>query len=332
MQVYNKGKEAIIDEGVMVMENTQTAVMTGAQMVMAQVRKAVVGKDNVLLWVFAAILAKGHILLEDIPGVGKTTMALAFSRALGLEHNRMQFTPDVLPSDVTGYSVLEQATGQMVYKPGAVLCNLFLADELNRATSRTQSALLEAMEEGQVTVDGVSHALPEPFTVIATQNPAGAAGTQLLPDSQMDRFMVRLSLGYPKPKDEVTMLLQRQGKDPMGQIRQVLDTQTLTQLQQLVDRTHVAQELAEYVVKLVDATRRSEQLLRGGSPRSTLATVAMAKAVAQLRGRDYVVPKDVQEVFSYTMAHRVQVAPGQEGDVQQILSTLLGKVRAPKIR
>lgn len=314
------------------MENTQTAVMTGAQMVMAQVRKAVVGKDSVLLWVFAAILAKGHILLEDIPGVGKTTMALAFSRALGLECNRMQFTPDVLPSDVAGYSVLEQATGQMVYKPGAVLCNLFLADELNRATSRTQSALLEAMEEGQVTVDGVSHPLPEAFTVIATQNPAGAAGTQLLPDSQMDRFMVRLSLGYPEPKDEVTMLLQRQGREPLTQIRQVLDVQTLTQLQQLVDNTHVAQELAEYVVKLVDATRRSEQLLRGGSPRSTLATVAMAKAVAQLRGRDYVVPKDVQEVFLYTMSHRVQTAPGQEGDVRQILTALLGKVRAPKIR
>ena len=314
------------------MENTQTAVVTAAQMVMAQVRKAVVGKDNVLLWVFAAILAKGHILLEDIPGVGKTTMALAFSRALGLECNRMQFTPDVLPSDVTGYSVLEQATGQMVYKPGAVLCNLFLADELNRATSRTQSALLEAMEEGQVTVDGVSHVLPEAFTVIATQNPAGAAGTQLLPDSQMDRFMVRLSLGYPEPKDEVTMLMQRQGKDPMKHVRQVLDIQTLAQLQQLVDKTHVAQELAEYVVKLVDATRRSEQLLRGGSPRATLATIAMAKAIAQLRGRDYVVPKDVQEVFSYTMAHRVQAAPGQEGDVQQILNNMLGKVRAPKIR
>ena len=314
------------------MEKTQTAVVTGAQMVLAQVRKAVVGKDDVLLWVLAAILAKGHILLEDIPGVGKTTMALGFSRALGLSHSRMQFTPDVLASDVTGYSVLEQATGQLQYKPGAVLCNLFLADELNRATSRTQSALLEAMEEGQVTVDGQSHPLPEPFTVIATQNPAGAAGTQLLPDSQMDRFMVRLSLGYPEPKDEVTMLLQRQGKNPMEKIRQVMDVETLMQLQQLVEQTHVSEEVAQYVVKLVDATRRNEQLLRGGSPRATLATVAMAKAVAQLRGRDYVVPKDVQEVFPYTMGHRVQPVPGREGDTQQILQTLLGKVRAPKIR
>ena len=314
------------------MEKTQTAVLSGAQMVMAQVRKAVVGKDHALLWVFAAILAKGHILLEDIPGVGKTTMALAFSKALGLSHNRMQFTPDVLASDVTGYSVLEQATGQLVYKPGAVLCNLFLADELNRATSRTQAALLEAMEEGQVTVDGESHPLPELFTVIATQNPAGAAGTQLLPDSQVDRFMIRLRLGYPLPQDEVTMLMQRQGKNPMEQIRQVLDSQTLQQLQQLVDQTHISEEVAEYVVKLVDATRRNEQLLRGGSPRATLATVAMAKAVAQLRGRDYVVPKDVQEVFLHTMAHRVQAVPGREADVEQILENLLSKVRAPKIR
>ncbi len=314
------------------MENTQSAVAAAAQRILAQVRKAVVGKDSALLWVLAAILAKGHILLEDIPGVGKTTMALAFSRALGLSCNRVQFTPDVLPSDVTGYSVLNQATSEMVYKPGAVLCNLFLADELNRATSRTQSALLEAMEEGQVTVDGVSHRLPQPFTVLATQNPAGAAGTQLLPDSQLDRFMIRLSLGYPEPKDEVTMLLQRQGKDPLAEVEPVTDTRQLELLQHQVAQTHVAPELAEYVVKLVDATRRSTQLLRGGSPRATLATVAMAKAVAQLQGRDYVVPKDVQEVFVYTVAHRIQPAPGQEGDPAEVLGSLVSKVRAPRLR
>ena len=315
------------------MENTEMAVVINAQKILAQVRKAVVGKDAVLLWVLAAILAKGHILLEDIPGVGKTTMALAFSRALGLDYNRMQFTPDVLPSDVTGYSVLNQTTSEMVYRPGAVLCNLFLADELNRATSRTQSALLEAMEEGQVTVDGISHPLPAPFTVIATQNPAGAAGTQLLPDSQLDRFMIRLSLGYPEPKDEVTMLLQRQGADPLRQIEPVVSTRELALMQQAVADTHVADEIAEYVVKLLDATRRSEQLLRGGSPRATLATVSMAKAVAQLRGRDYVVPRDVQEVFVNTVAHRIQAAPdSQDADTRQILQTLLGKVRAPKLR
>ena len=313
------------------MEHTQSAIIAKSQQILTQVRKAVVGKDEVLLWALAAILAKGHILLEDIPGVGKTTMALAFSRALGLSYNRVQFNPDVLPSDVTGYSVLEQQTGKMVYKPGAVLCNLFLADELNRATSRTQSALLEAMEEGQVTVDGTSHKLPVPFTVIATQNPAGAAGTQLLPDSQIDRFMIRLSLGYPDPQDEVTMLLTRQGGDPLKQVEPVVDTITLAELQQQVASTHISQEIAEYVVKLIDATRRSETLIRGGSPRATLATVGLAKAVAQLRGRDYVVPKDVQEAFLHTLAHRVQPAPGEDASTHQLLQNMMGKVRAPKL-
>ena len=313
------------------MENNGSVIVTTAQRILAQVRKAVVGKDPVLLWVLAAILAQGHILLEDIPGVGKTTMALAFSRALGLEYNRLQFTPDVLPSDITGYSVLDQSTGNLVYKPGAVLCNLFLADELNRATSRTQSALLEAMEEGQVTVDGISHVLPEPFTVIATQNPAGAAGTQLLPDSQLDRFMVRLSLGYPDPRDEVTMLMQRQGREPLKEVEPVVSAQELALLQRSVAQTHVSEEIAQYVVELVDATRRSDLLLRGGSPRATLATVAMAKAVAQLRGRDYVIPKDVQEVFISTVAHRVHTAPGNE-DAEALLQELMGKIHPPKLR
>ena len=314
------------------MENRDSEIVLKAQQVLAQVRKAVVGKDSVLLWVMAAIFAKGHILLEDIPGVGKTTMALAFSKTLGLQYNRLQFTPDVLPSDITGYSVLDQSTGTMVYKPGAVLCNLFLADELNRATSRTQSALLEAMEEGQVTVDGKSHVLPDCFTVIATQNPAGAAGTQLLPDSQLDRFMVRLSLGYPSPKDEMTMLLQRQqGRDPLKEVEAVMTVSELSRLQEIVAQTFVSEEIAEYVVALVDATRRSESLLRGASPRATLATVAMAKAIARLRGRDYVVPKDVQEVFSSAVGHRVHLAPGSQERVESLLQTLLSKVHPPKL-
>ena len=188
------------------MQEQKTQLLGNAQRILRQVRKVVVGKNNILTWVFASILAKGHILIEDIPGVGKTTMALAFARTLGLKDSRVQFTPDILPSDITGFSVLDQATGKMSYRPGAVLCNLFLADELNRATSRTQSALLEAMEEGQVTVDGISHKIPQPFIVIATQNPTGAAGTQPLPDSQTDRFMIRLSLGYPALEDEIGML------------------------------------------------------------------------------------------------------------------------------
>ena len=186
-----------------------------AVQVVNEVKKAVVGKDEIVVKILMAILARGHILLEDIPGVGKTTMAIAFSKALGLKYNRVQFTPDVMPSDLTGFSLYNKASGQMEYQPGALLCNLFLADELNRATSRTQSALLEAMEEGRVTVDGVSRPVPAPFLVIATQNPAGASGTQLLPDSQLDRFALRLSLGYPEPRDELDLLRRKLQGDPM---------------------------------------------------------------------------------------------------------------------
>ena len=317
------------------MQVQEGTVTVYAQKVLAQVRQAVVGKDRTLLWVLAAILAKGHILLEDIPGVGKTTMALAFSKTLGLEHNRVQFTPDVLPSDVTGYSVLNQADGKMVYQPGAVLCNLFLADELNRATSRTQAALLEAMEEGQVTVDGVSHAIPKPFVVIATQNPTGAAGTQLLPDSQMDRFTVRLSLGYPSLKDEVAMVLSRQGQDPLKNMEPLTSRQNLLAVQDAVERTYISEELVGYVVALINATRNSDLLLRGASPRATLSAVSMAKAIAQLRGRDYVVPRDVQEVLGPTLAHRLLLSPKAEGQsltAQQILQELMAGVPAPRVR
>ena len=317
------------------MPTEQSPVLTGAQNIIGQIRQVVVGKDQVLMWVLAAILARGHILLEDIPGVGKTTMALSFSRTLGLSYNRVQFTPDVLPSDITGYSVMNQLGGGMTYQPGAVLCNLFLADELNRATSRTQSALLEAMEEGQVTVDGVTHPLPKPFVVIATQNPTGAAGTQLLPDSQIDRFTVRLSLGYPSAKDEVNMILNRQKQDPMARLQQLMTPQQLWSMQQVVADTHVGMEVVRYIVALVGATRNHEQILRGASPRATLSVTAMAKAVAQLRGRDYVIPEDVQDVFSLTVAHRLLLQPQAEGmgvTAQQLLAQILNRVPAPKLR
>ena len=313
----------------------ENAVTGYVQQVLTQVRRAVVGKDQVLLWVLAAILAKGHILLEDIPGVGKTTMALAFSRVLDLEYNRVQFTPDVLPSDVTGYSIPDPQGGGLRYQPGAVLCNLFLADELNRATSRTQSALLEAMEEGQVTVDGVSHKLPQPFVVIATQNPTGAAGTQLLPDSQMDRFMIRLSLGYPSPKDEMAMVLNRQGGNPLNDLSALMTREELVQIQAAVEETYLSDSVVNYIVTLAGATRSSESLLRGASPRATLAVTAMAKAVARLRGRDYVTPGDVKEVFSHTVAHRLILSPKAEAQgksAEQVAQEILAAVPAPRLR
>ena len=306
-----------------------------AQQILSQVRRAVVGKDTVLLRVLMAILAKGHILLEDIPGVGKTTMALAFSRVLDLEYSRVQFTPDVLPSDVTGYSIPDRQTGEMIYRKGAVLCNLFLADELNRATSRTQSALLEAMEEGQVTVDGISHPLPQPFIVIATQNPTGAAGTQMLPDSQMDRFAVRLSLGYPSPADEIAMVLSRQGTNPVRDLRPLMSRTDLALLQNEIEKTYVHEAVVKYIVDLIAATRNSDDLLRGASPRATLSVTAMAKAAAQLRGRDYVVPADVREVFLWTVAHRLILSSKAEGEgktAEQILKEIVEHTPAPRMR
>lgn len=305
-----------------------------AQEIISQVRRVVVGKDKTLLWVLATVLAGGHILLEDLPGMGKTTMALAFSRVLGLRCNRMQFTPDVLPSDVTGYSVLQPGTGKMVYQPGAVLCNLFLADELNRATSRTQSALLEAMEEGQVTVDGVSHPIPQPFTVIATQNPTGAAGTQKLPDSQLDRFMVRLSLGYPSPRDEISMVLHRQKSDPLEQLKPLMDPESLMALRRLVSETYIQNDVVKYIVDLITATRKNPDILQGASPRATLSVAAMSRSIARLQGRDYVIPEDVKSVFVGTVAHRIFLTPSAIGrglTCEEVLEQILDRVKAPQL-
>ena len=303
------------------------------QDILNEVKKAVVGKDRVLAKVLLAILARGHILLEDIPGVGKTTMALAFSRALSLQYNRVQFTPDVMPSDITGFSMLNKETGKMEYQPGAVLCNLFLADELNRATSRTQSALLEAMEEGQVTVDGVSHPVPQPFLVIATQNPAGASGTQLLPDSQMDRFMVRLSIGYPAPEDEVAMVRRRQGGNPLNQVAQVLDLAGLQKLREEADQVYLSDQVLDYIIRLVGATRAHPLIVQGASPRASLALTAMSKAMALARGRDYVNPEDVSAVFGDVVTHRLILSPRAQaqGDFHPA-AEILRQVPAPEIR
>lgn len=300
--------------------------------ILGEVKKAVVGKDSILAKVLLAILARGHILLEDIPGVGKTTMALAFSKALSLQYNRVQFTPDVMPSDITGFSIYNKATGAMEYQPGAVLCNLFLADELNRATSRTQSALLEAMEEGQVTVDGVAHPVPQPFLVIATQNPAGASGTQPLPDSQMDRFMIRLSLGYPAPADEFDMVRRKQGGNPLEQVRQVLDLPGLAALRDQADRVYVSDPVLDYIIRLITATRSHPMIVQGASPRASLAVTTMAKAAALVLGRDYVNPEDVSMVFADVVTHRLILSPRAEsaGGIHPA-AEILRQVPPPKI-
>ena len=315
------------------MEAVRRGTVTGKK-VLKSVMNAIVGKEQVVLRVFLAILARGHILIEDIPGVGKTTLAIAFSKALNLEYNRVQFTPDVLPSDVTGFSVFNKETGRMDYTPGAVLCNLFLADELNRATSRTQSALLEAMEEGQVTVDGVSHLIPEPFVVIATQNPVGAAGTQLLPDSQMDRFMLRLSLGYPKHGDELSLLKRKQGQPMLNLVEPVITRDELAHMCEDVDKIHVDDAILNYIVTLVNKTRDHPKLILGASPRASIALTSISKAAAYLQGRDYVIPSDIAPLFVETLAHRLVLHPGAENEnitAHKILNEIAKSVKPLKV-
>ncbi len=300
-----------------------------------EVQKTVVGKGEIVLKVLLAILARGHVLLEDIPGVGKTTMAIAFSKALGLRYNRVQFTPDVMPSDLTGYSLYNKATGQMQYQPGALLCNLFLADELNRATSRTQSALLEAMEEGRVTVDGASHAIPDPFLVIATQNPAGASGTQLLPDSQLDRFALRLTMGYPSPADELRLLKRKMGGKAQDAVSQAVTAEELRGMRAKVDETYIEDSVLDYILRLVRATREDAQLAQGASPRAAISVANLARASAYLHGRDYVIPQDVSFVWVDAIAHRLILPAGAAGDWHRtaaIAARVLDAVRAPAIR
>ncbi len=306
-----------------------------AAQVVNEVKKAVVGKDEVIGKALLVILARGHLLLEDIPGVGKTTMALAFSKALGLSYRRVQFTPDVMPSDLTGFTLYQKDTGRMEYQPGALLCNLFLADELNRATSRTQSALLEAMEEGQVTVDGVSHPIPEPCVVIATQHPVGAAGTPRRPDAHRARFAQRGALGEPEQNAELELLRRKQRGDPLEGVNEVVTHQELARLRATADAVYVDDDLLAYVIRLVRATRGHPQLLQGASPRASIAVTALARAVALLQGRDYVIPEDVAYVWVDAVSHRLLLPAGQAGEtprVRRLAAEVLQSVRPPRIR
>ena len=309
--------------------------MIAPETVLNEVKKAVVGKDEVIAMAFIAIIARGHILIEDIPGVGKTTMALAFSKALGLEYRRVQFTPDVLPSDIVGFSLLDKQTGEMVYKPGAILCNLFLADELNRATSRTQSALLEAMEEGRVTVDSVTHPVPDPFVVIATQNPAGSSGTQLLPESQLDRFMVRLTLGYPDPADELDLLARKQKGNPLDRVNCVATSSDLAAMRAEAEGVFVDKKIFDYAIRLSTASRNNRYVYHGASPRASIAVISMAKAAAWLCGRDYVIPEDVKFIYAATITHRLLLTAEAKaaGKTQQgVLEEILAATPAPVSR
>lgn len=275
------------------------------EQIMNELKKAIVGKEEILKKVYMAILAGGHVLLEDVPGVGKTTLALAFSKALGLDYKRIQFTSDSVPSDITGFSVFDKSQNKFVYQKGAAMTNLLLADEINRTSSKTQSALLETMEEHQVTVDGITHPLPSPFIVLATQNPVGSAGTQMLPPSQMDRFMIKLEMGYPDFKSQVNILKDRHNENPLDSVQPVVTANDITDLQKNVQNIHTDDEIYEYVTRLAEYSRNLETTELGISPRGALSVCRMAKAHAFVNGRDYVVPDDIRAIFCDVCAHRI---------------------------
>ncbi len=308
---------------------------TVTESIVSEVKKAISGKDHIIAQTLTAILAGGHILMEDVPGVGKTTMALAFSRTMGLDYGRVQFTPDVLPSDITGFSLYDKKTETMKYQPGSIFHNLFLADELNRASSRTQSALLEAMEESKVTVDGSTYLLPNPFIVIATQNPAGSSGTSLLPDSQVDRFMIRVSMGYPSASAEKALIdARKNGVNPLDSVKPVCDTRMILQMQNDVNNIFIHEKIIDYIVMLVNKTRGHADLERGGSPRATLSLTSMAKAYAYLSGRNYVIPSDIQKVFLPVIAHRLILTPEAEVNGKnpvEIAQEIIKAVPTPKV-
>lgn len=305
-----------------------------AKKIKDEIKIVVLGKDEIINKILASTLAGGHVLLDDIPGVGKTTLALAFSKATSMDYRRLQFTPDVLPTDVTGFTIYDKKTDSFQYKEGVAFCNLFLADEINRTSSKTQSALLELMEEGKVTVDGIEHPLPDPYVVIATQNPIGSVGTQMLPDSQLDRFMVCISMGYPSVEDEVAILKDRQDKNPLQFVEAVADKDDIKAMREIVKNVYTHDRIYDYIAAIADETRKNDMFKLGLSPRGSLTLARVSRAVAFLNGRDFVIPDDIAYIFRDVAAHRVVLSPkakisGQSMD--DILKSVLDKVPAPKL-
>ncbi len=316
-------------------QEIKTKIIPMAKGITEEVKKAVIGKDEIVIKTLLAIIAGGHILLDDIPGVGKTTLALAFSKAMSLDYKRMQFTPDVLPADVTGFTVYNKRTDSFDYKPGAALCSLFLADEINRTSSKTQSALLEAMEEGSVTVDGCTHPLPKPFIVIATQNPIGSVGTQMLPESQLDRFIVRLTMGYPDLDSEIAILKSKGASKSADSISPAANADDVLMLISAAEEVFIDDRVYKYLASIAAATRTHPQVKLGLSPRGTVALTSMARAAALMRGRGYVIPDDVKYILGDVAEHRIilsEKAKAAGVTVADVLRDISARTPAPSIR
>ncbi len=314
-------------------EKTIQSIFQATKKIEAEIGKVIIGKEDVIHKVLMAILANGHVLLDDVPGVGKTSLAVALGKTLGLEYNRIQCTPDVLPSDIVGFSVFNRESDSFTYMPGIINnTNLLLADEINRTSSRTQAALLEAMEEHQVTVDGITHALPDPFIVIATENQVGAAGTQMLPHAQMDRFLVRLTVGYPDKDSEIDIVRGRQTEDPYAGLKKIVTTASVKTMQRATLMVTIKDSLVGYIVDLCEASRVSPSTELGISPRGSIAVSHMAKASALLQGRDYVNEEDIRDVFCDVCSHRIILNQRERAagtQTREVLEQILSSVKAP---
>ncbi len=319
------------------MENLQTVAKEQeiCKKITEEMKKVIVGKDEQLRLLLICLLSKGHILIEDVPGVGKTTAASAMAKATGLDSKRVQFTPDVMATDISGFTAPDGKTGEFVYKPGVCMTNILIADEINRTSPKTQSALLEVMEERQVTVDGVTYKLPEPFMVVATQNPLGYVGTYPLPEAQLDRFLLKMSMGYPTAEEEARIIGERHGVNPMESVEAVSTPEEIIAMQQTVEKIFVDPAVLEYIVNLVCATRSSNLVTLAASPRASLALMRAACAAAMLDGRTYVIPRDVSEMYEAVVSHRIMLAPEAKIDrmtASQLLDTLKDAVKAPIVK
>lgn len=307
-------------------------IVEQSNQIIAEIEKAFIGKREIVEKVLMTIYAGGHVLLEDCPGVGKTTLALAFSKAMGLSSKRIQFTPDTLPSDITGFNMYNRMTNQFEYRDGAANCQLLLADEINRTSPKTQSALLEVMEEHTITIDGETYILPTPFICIATQNPQGAAGTQLLPESQLDRFMVRLSIGYPSIENQMKIIHTQRYNNPLEDVVPVTTAENILEVQNYLTSVRIVDSVLEYAILLCEATRKHPLIELGVSPRGVSALVKMARANAVVRGRNFVVPEDIQRVFIDVCAHRLVLraqAQVEGTSAKELLEEVMTKVKPP---
>lgn len=300
-------------------------------LITANIEKVMVGKRREVQYVVVALLCQGHILLEDVPGVGKTTMVRSLARSLGCQFRRIQFTPDLLPSDVTGVSVYNQKTGEFEFRPGPIMAQIVLADEINRTSPKTQSALLECMEEGQMTLDGITHKLPRPFLVLATQNPIEYEGTFPLPEAQLDRFLMRVRLGYPTFEEE-KLIVDRARQPLLDELEQVVTSETVIELQRQVRTIHVDASIEDYIVRLVQATRDHKDIYLGASPRGSISLYRTSQALAMIRKRDYVTPDDVKEMAPLVLSHRLIVKPEAQlrgAGAEQLLAEIMTQVRVP---